>query len=131
MQKHTLSTAIAAVLLTALPAFCLAQSSATASQKKSTPSSSASAAQPAKAAKPSTHATTGVVKSIDDNTLVIGRAKHNQDMTFQLNSTTEKSGDIKVGSTVGVRYHTEAQQNIATAVTVEHAKQSSNAHHKD
>ncbi len=130
MKKHTLSTAIAAVLLTALPALCLAQSSATASQKKSTPSSSA-AAQPAKAAKPSTHATTGVVKSIDDNTLVIGRAKHNQDMTFQLNSTTEKSGDIKVGSTVGVRYHTEAQQNIATAVTVEHAKQSSNAHHKD
>ena len=44
-------------------------------------------------------------------------------MTFVLNPSTDRVGNVKVGTTVDVRYRTEAEQHIATAVTVVHAKQ--------
>src|SRR5262245_35069802 len=71
------------------------------------------------AAKPAaTHSFEGVVKSIDPTTLIVekGTGKGKKDMTFALDSTTVKSGDITVGSTVAVRYRTEASKLMAVSV---------------
>jgi hypothetical protein len=128
-MKNIPTAALVVALLAALPAFGLAQASApTAPQKNATsshPSSlGPSGAKPATSAKSTMHATTGVVRSIDEDKLVIARSRKGQEMTFLLNPSTERSGEIKVGSTVGVRYRNESEQKVATAVTVEHAKQS-------
>ena len=65
------------------------------------------------------HATKGVVKFVDAHKLVIMRSqKSGREMTFVLNRSTERVGIVKPGSTVDVRYRTEAKQQIATAVTV-------------
>jgi hypothetical protein len=105
-----------------LPALGFAQASSSAPQR--TAASSPSSKVKPTTAKSTMHATTGVVRSIDNDTLVIARAGKGQETTFLLNPSTERSGEIKVGSTVGVRYRKEAAQKIATAVTVEHGKES-------
>lgn len=78
-------------------------------------------AKPAKAAAKATvasHSTSGVVKSIDSNTLVIThRGMKNREMTFALNSSTQRDPSIGVGSSVTVRYQTEGKSMVATAVT--------------
>jgi ABC-type glycerol-3-phosphate transport system substrate-binding protein len=96
---------LAAVL--ALPAVGVAAKASAAQAKKSS-------------AAPSMHATKGVVKSMDDTHLVITHS--GKDLTFMLNPSTDKAGDLKVGSTVEVRYKTEGNQNIATVVTAGKAK---------
>ena len=70
-----------------------------------------------------THATSGVVKSVDDSMLVVTKSgKKPQDMTFTLNANTHKEGAIAVGAPVSVRYQEEGKTHVATAVTVEQAK---------
>ena len=70
------------------------------------------------------HATAGTVKSIDANTLVITRAgKDGGDMTFQLNSSTHRSGTVQVGSVVSVRYQEDGSNRIATAIMPQNAKE--------
>jgi len=72
---------------------------------------------------PVSHATKGVVKSVDAKSLVITTSgAKGKDLTFVLDSTTVKTGTPAVGATVEVRYKTEAKQNIATAVSVSEAK---------
>ena len=113
-------------LLTALPALGLAQASARTPNGAASSHSSAEAGTQVLTAntKATVHATKGVVKSIDANRLVIKRTPQGgREMTFVLSPSTERSGDVKVGSTVDVRYRTDAEQRIATAVTVVHAKQ--------
>ena len=69
------------------------------------------------------HSMRGVVKSIDATTLVIERSPQSEGKTsLALNPSTEGLGDVKVGSTVVVRYRTEAHQRIATAVMPERGK---------
>lgn len=79
----------------------------------------ASAARPAKA--PATHATTGVVKSLSESSLVLeptgGLGKG---MVFTVAPTTHRDAGIAVGSDVSVRYRTEGAVNMATAVTARH-----------
>jgi len=65
-----------------------------------------------------THATRGIVKTIDATTLVITRFAHRGEMTFALVPSTERSGMVAVGSTVSVRYREDGRTHIATAVTV-------------
>jgi hypothetical protein len=66
------------------------------------------------------HATKGVVKSVDATTLVITRSPRNgREMTFVLNPSTERDGNVTVGSTVEVRYRTEANQRVATVISVQ------------
>lgn len=81
----------------------------------------ASAAKPAaKAASTSAQkAVKGVVKSVSDSSLVIerGTKAKPQDLTFVLNAATQKAGNVAVGQTVSVRYHSEGGQNIASAVS--------------
>ena len=68
-------------------------------------------------AKVATHSTSGTVKSIDANTLVISKGKSGSDMTFSLNSSTQKDSSVAVGSMVTVRYQTEGKTMMATAIT--------------
>jgi hypothetical protein len=65
-----------------------------------------------------THSTTGTVKSIDSNTLVISKpGKKGADMTFTVNGSTQKDGTVAVGSNVTVRYQNEGKTMVATAIS--------------
>jgi len=68
--------------------------------------------------KAATHSARGTITSIDANQLVITQKVQGQDkpMSFALNSTTQKSGDLASGTPVTVRYKTENNQNVATSV---------------
>jgi hypothetical protein len=71
-----------------------------------------------------THSTTGTVKSIDSNTLVISKpGKKGGDMTFTVNGSTQKEGTVGVGSNVTVRYQNEGKTMVATAISEHAAKQ--------
>lgn len=70
-----------------------------------------------------THSTTGTVKSIDSNTLVISKPGKKGDMTFAVNGSTMKDGTVGVGSTVTVRYQAEGKSMVATAISEKPAKQ--------
>lgn len=88
-------------------------------QKGSAKKTSASAMAPA-STKAASHAVRGVVKSMDDSSLVVtASGKKAADMTFVVNGSTTKEGAPAVGSTVSVRYRTEAGKMIATAVAVQ------------
>ena len=115
-MKNVRTTAIAIAWLAIMPGLCLAAPSAAVSgQSKSTTAT--------KGKHEATHATRGVVKSVDDKMLVLSRtAGTGHEMAFVLNPTTERVGTMEVGSTVDVRYHTESKRHIATAVTVVHEK---------
>ena len=70
-----------------------------------------------------THSTTGTVKSIDSNTLVISKPGKKGDMTFAVNGSTMKDGTVGVGSNVTVRYQAEGKSMVATAISEKPAKQ--------
>ena len=85
------------------------------------------AAKPASTtkAKDASHATTGVVKSIDTRTMVITRSgKQKGEMTFDMSSSPHRDGTIEVGSPVSVRYRDEGVSHVATAITLQHQKHS-------
>src|SRR5262245_5106180 len=70
------------------------------------------AKHPANAAK-APHTATGVVKSIDANTIVItSTGKKSHEMTFALNPSTHREGTVAVGSTVSVSYHEDGTTRI-------------------
>jgi len=123
------TTALAIAWLTVMPGLCLAApSGAVSSQSKSAAPSGAVSSQSKstsaiKSKHAATHATRGVVKTVNDTTLVLTRtAGTGHEMAFVLDPATERVGTMEVGSTVDVRYHTESKRHIATAVTVVHEK---------
>jgi hypothetical protein len=70
-----------------------------------------------------THSTKGVVKSIDDNTLVITRSvRRGKEMTFELAPTTLREGSVRVGTVVEVRYRTKASRRVAAVVSAQDSK---------
>lgn len=71
---------------------------------------------------PATHATRGVVTSIDATTLVIARFAQRGQMTFSLTPSTQREGTIVVGSTVSVRYRESGKSHIATAIAIQRPK---------
>ena len=71
---------------------------------------------PTKAAMTASHATTGTVKSMTADTLVVTRPGKGGDLTFTLDSSTQKEGNLSVGSKVSVRYREEGKTMVATAV---------------
>ena len=94
-----------------------------ASQATSAPAKPAAAPAAKKASTPAVHATSGVVKSVSDTSLVISKsATKGPETTFVVNASTQKEGNVAVGSMVDVRYHDEGKEKIATAVTVHEAK---------
>ena len=89
-------------------------------QKSSSTGKKASVMAPASTT--ASHAVLGVVKSMDDSSLVVtASGKKATDMTFVLNGSTTKEGSPAVGSTVSVRYKSEAGKMVATAVAVQPA----------
>jgi hypothetical protein len=82
-------------------------------------------AKKASTAPAASHSIKGVVKSVDSSSLVIAKGK--KDMSFVLDSSTVKEGTPAVGSDVSVRYRTEGKTMVATAVTVQPAKQVASA----
>jgi len=65
----------------------------------------------------STHALSGVVKHVDATTLIVTRAgKSPGEITFVLSPSTHLDGAIGVGATVQVRFRTERDTTVATAV---------------
>ena len=76
-----------------------------------------------KSASTATHSVQGVVKSVDASSLVITKSgKKGSDMTFKLDTTTQKDGSIATGSPVSVRYRMEGSSMVATAVNAEAPK---------
>ena len=69
-----------------------------------------------------THATRGIVLTIDANAMVIARTKNRGSMTFVLTSSTHREGVIVVGSTVSVRYREDGKKHVATAVALQQSK---------
>lgn len=71
----------------------------------------------ATATKAASHSASGTIKAVDANSLTVARTgKDKSDLTVMLNSSTQKDGNMAVGSKVSVRYKEENGQNIATAV---------------
>ena len=115
-MRNRRAAAIVIGLLIIVPAHGLAQPGV--AQPKGGTGSPMSKAQGA------VHATRGVVAFVDANTLVITRSRrHGHEMTFLLEPSTERVGDVAVGATVDIRYRSGAKQQVATAVTVVQAKQ--------
>jgi hypothetical protein len=118
IMKLVIAAVAAASLLVVAPAFA---QSTTAPKTKAPAAKTAPAPKPAAA--PVIHATKGVVKSVDDSTLVITKtAGKGPATTFMLNASTDRQGTIADGSTVDVRYHADGKNKVATAVTVQEAK---------
>lgn len=122
-MRRTFAAALVAGTFTMVPALGLAAPAGT--QAKNATHTRASAAQGA------VHATKGIVKSVDAHTLVIARSpRYGREITFVLNPSTERVGSVAVGSTVDIRYRTEARERVATAVTVVPAKQPGSPTHR-
>ena len=116
-MRNILTAAIMTGTLLTMPALGLAAQATPAPQATPPASSNSSAAQAPM------HATKGVVSFVDATKLTIERSpRYGGVLTFVLNPSTEREGNIKVGSNVEVRYRTAEHQRIATVVTVEQAK---------
>lgn len=112
-MRNTFALIVAACTLMLVPAM----GAAAPSVPQTKPAAKSSHAQPA------SHATTGVVKSIDETTLIITRSgKSGGEMTFDLNTATHREGALEVGVPVSIRYRDEHNAHIATAVTAQPAK---------
>jgi hypothetical protein len=116
---HKMMKAAALVVaLSAAPAIAFAA-------KQTPPSPAPSSAAKHTASKPAvaTKSTTGVVKSIDATSLVIShQGKKGAEETFTLDPSTQKEGNIQVGTTVSVHYKTEGKSKMATAVMAQQPK---------
>src|SRR5215510_13420398 len=72
----------------------------------------------AKTSQPATHFTQGTITSIDANQLVISKKVRGkaQQVTFAINSQTQRDGNLVTGSRVSIQYREADHQNIAAAV---------------
>jgi|KBSSwiStaDraftv2_1062776.scaffolds.fasta_scaffold1677699_1 hypothetical protein len=89
-----------------------------ASQKSTKATKNPPASSQATKHQPASHVTQGTIASMDANQLVLDRKGHGkgQKTTFTLNSQTQQTGNVAVGSRVSVQYREENNQKIASAV---------------
>lgn len=118
-MRNWFTTFLLAGAVATAPAIAVAAQSGSA-QKPAT-AQTQPAPRKASSASASSHATTGVVKSVDASTLVISRSGHH-DMAFKLDPAAEREGAIDVGSSVSVRYREDGKTHVATAITARPAK---------
>lgn len=108
-MRTTAGTILAAIALSAAPA-----------QPAALQADAGHPAQQRPAPIIATHATSGIVKSVDQTSLVLQRKTGvHGELRFVLTSATERVGEVTVGSTVEVRYRLDGHQRIATAVSAE------------
>jgi hypothetical protein len=64
------------------------------------------------------HTAVGTISSISGDQVVVNEKVNGkeQPMTFKMDSATLKSGNLKAGSLVTVKYHSDKNQNVANAV---------------
>jgi len=64
------------------------------------------------------HIAVGTITSIDANQVVVNEKVKGkeQPMTFRLDPSTQKSGNLKTGTLVTIQYRTESNQNVATSI---------------
>jgi hypothetical protein len=119
MQKMRTAAVVLGAILT-VPMTGLAAPAAALGQTSTAPKSP----KPVKSTPAESHSTRGVVKSIDSNNLVIERkaGKKKTELTFALDGTTHRAGDINVGSTVAVRYKNDGSRLMAVDVKPAKAK---------
>ena len=116
-MRYTLTALMLAGAL-AVSGGAFAQSSSKPASKPASSSSTKASTKPA-----ATHSVQGTVKSVDASSLVITKSgKKGSDMTFKLDSTTQKDGSIANGSPVSVRYRMDGGSMVATAVNAEAPK---------
>lgn len=84
---------------------------------------SKSAAAKSNTSAPKTHTTEGSIVSATNDVLTVRSGK--KDMTFKINSTTQKPASMTPGTNVKVTYHDEGTQHIAS--TIEMSAPKSNA----
>ena len=112
-MKKMFQAAVVAAAVLAVPAMSLAAQTKPAATAQATPA--------AKAA-PAVRSARGIVKSMDASTLVLiekaSRKKKSHDVRFLLDPSTQKDGNVVVGSTVRVTYHNDAKRHVATEVRV-------------
>ena len=72
----------------------------------------------AKTSQPATHFTQGTIASIEANQLVITKKVRGkaQQVTFAIDSQTQRSGNLVAGTRVSVQYRETDKQKIAAAV---------------
>ncbi len=70
-----------------------------------------------------THATRGIVQTIDATTLVIARTGNRGVMAFSLTPSTRREGVIVVGASVSVRYREDGKNHVATAIALQRTKE--------
>lgn len=108
-RSHTLLAGALAAVLLITPTLAFA----TPAQQAARPSTQ----QAAKAS--ATHATSGVVRSIDATTLIISRGKTSAATeTFRLSPAAERTGEVAAGARVEVRYRDEGGRLLATVIRV-------------
>jgi Cu/Ag efflux protein CusF len=107
------------LLMSALSAVPVVGFAATAGKAQTSP-----VAKHASANAVATHATRGIVKSVDAQTLVVTRTgKKHGEITFVLNPSTHREGTLAVGAPVSVRYRQDGKTYVATAISVHQPRQ--------
>ena len=112
--RNSILNAGALVVLTAFSGIAIAGS-----QKTSSPVKQATTESNKKAA---SIVSRGTISSIDDSRLVMTHKKQNgqtEELTFMLSSSTERKGDLKVGTPVNVHYTNVNNELRATAIQAE------------
>jgi hypothetical protein len=66
----------------------------------------------------SKHLAVGTITSIDANQVVVSEKVKGKDqpMTFKMDSSTQKSGNLQNGTLVTIQYVTQNNENVATSV---------------
>jgi len=105
---------------------------ALAGQNTQKPASSKAAKQalPKANTKSTSRVSRGTITSIDNDRLVLshkGKSGKAEELTFMVNSSTQKKGDLKPGSQASVHYRSENNQLMATAIQAMPQKTASNA----
>lgn len=99
--------------LTVVLAFGVLSAVAAQTPGGSTPANKSTAAKSNTSA-PKTHTTEGSIVSATNDVLTVRSGK--KDMTFKINSTTQKPASMTPGTNVKVTYHDEGTQHIASNI---------------
>jgi hypothetical protein len=124
--RKSILTATTGVLLAAFGGMALASPT----PQKPSSSTATKQALPTADHKSATSVSRGTITSIDKDRLVLTHKAKNgkaEELTFMLNSKTERKGDLTPGSRVRVHYTTENNQLIATVIQAMPEKTASNA----
>ena len=116
ITRKLMALAAGAMLVASTGVF--AQTKAPAAGQPKAAAKAPAAATKSKAA-PTKTLTGGTITSADASKLVVSHkvAGKSEDMTFMLDSSTAKKGDMTPGSKVTVKYRVEGGNNMATSVT--------------